>query len=104
MKISQLQENLNRLFYQDNNRLIFWYDPDQEFIESIPELELDGVTVLRMDQWGSLELKIKLEKEDPENKYLIYSPASESINRAHGGKNGFFIQNARMCILEIDQV
>lgn len=77
MKIPQLQENLERLFYQENNRLIFWYDPEQEFLESIPELEIDGVTILRMDNWGSLELKLKLEREDPENRYLLYSPNPE---------------------------
>jgi len=77
MNISQLQENLDRLFHQEGHRLVFWYDPEQEFSDSISELELNEVQLLQLDKWGSFELKIELEREDPETKYLLYAPFDE---------------------------
>ncbi len=56
MNRAQLQDNLHRLFNQEDHRLVFWFDSEQEFVETLPELELDGVHVLHMDQWGSLDL------------------------------------------------
>ena len=35
---------------------------------------LDGVTTLRLDQVGALEVKIRLERDDPTGKFLLYSP------------------------------
>ena len=77
MNISQIQNNLHRLFHQEGHRLVFWYDPEQEFLESISDLGLDDVTVLQLSEWGSLELKIKLEREDTESKFLLYAPFEE---------------------------
>ena len=77
MNISQLQENLDRLFHQEGHRLVFWYDPEQEFSDSISELEINEVQLLQLGKWGSFELKIKLEREDPEGKYLLYAPFDE---------------------------
>ncbi len=77
MNITQLQDNLHRLFHQEDHRLVFWLDSQQEFSVSVPELQLDGVQVLHLDQWGSLELKLKLEREDTQGKYLLYAPFAE---------------------------
>ncbi len=48
-----------------------------EFIDSISELELNEVQLLHLDKWKSFELKIKLEREDPDSKYLLYAPFDE---------------------------
>lgn len=77
MNISQIQDNLHRLFDQEGHRLVFWYDAEQEFQESIPELELNGVNVLHLNKWGSLELKLRLEREDTQGRYLLYAPFAE---------------------------
>lgn len=84
MNITQLQDNLQRLFHQEDHRLVFWFDSEQEFVESVPELELDGVHVLHLDQWGSLELKIRLEREDTHGKYLLYAPFVEPDSEQEG--------------------
>lgn len=72
MIASQIQENLERLFRE--NRIVFWHDGEGEFKDDLKSLELDNVTVLRLDELGSLEIKVKLELEDSTGKYLIYAP------------------------------
>jgi hypothetical protein len=59
------------------NTASIWYGGDREFEEGLTELNLDGVKVIRLDQIGALELKIMLELEDTESKYLIYAPYPE---------------------------
>lgn len=58
MNISKLQDNLKRLFDAQGHRLVFWYDPEQAFTESLPELELGSVQVLDLKDWPFLELKV----------------------------------------------
>ena len=77
MNIEKIEQNLQRIFHQEDHRLVFWFDSEQEFVESVPDLHLDGVHVLHLDQWGSLELKLKLEREDIQGKYLLYAPFAE---------------------------
>ena len=46
-------------------------------MNTLPFLLLDGVTVLRLGEIGSLEAKIRLERDEPRAKFLLYSPAEE---------------------------
>jgi hypothetical protein len=48
MNIEKLQDNLKRLFDDQGHRLVFWYDPEQAFTGSLPELELGSVQVLNL--------------------------------------------------------
>jgi uncharacterized protein (TIGR02687 family) len=73
----QLTDNLRRIFDEEKHRLVFWYDAKREFEDSIGSLDLNGVTVLRLDETGALELKIRLEIEDTEGAYLLYAPYAE---------------------------
>ena len=68
---------LARLFHEEGHRIVFWNDPDREFHNTLPFLMLDGVTTLRLDEVGALEVKMRLEREEPEGKFLLYSPAEE---------------------------
>lgn len=77
MEINQITAALTRLFSDEGQRLVFWNDPGQEFVETLPSLQLDNVHVLRLDQIGALEAKIRLERDDPTGRYLLYSPAEE---------------------------
>ena len=77
MDIKQISDTLNRIFTETNKRLIFWYDGEKEFDEFLPSLALDDAEVLRMDDFGALELKIKLEIDDPAGKYVLYAPRHE---------------------------
>ncbi len=77
MTTTQLAEVLRRFYTEDNCRIVFWYDADQEFEEGLSDLTLDGVNIVRLDELGSLEIKILLELQDTTGKYLIYAPYSE---------------------------
>ncbi len=48
--INQIHTALNRLFHEEGQRIVFWNDPDREFSTTVPFLELDGVTTLRLDE------------------------------------------------------
>jgi uncharacterized protein (TIGR02687 family) len=78
MDIKQIKDTLNRIFSEKNKRIIFWYDGEKEFEEILPSLQLDGVSILRLDEHGALELKIKLESEDTTGKYILYAPYHET--------------------------
>lgn len=73
----QIHAALTRLFQEENRRIVFWNDPEGEFDEMLPSIALEGVTVLRLDQIGSLAAKIRLEREEPEVKFLLYSQKEE---------------------------
>ena len=75
--LNQIHTALNRLFNEEGQRIVFWNDPDQEFFMTVPLLELDGVTTLRLDEVGALEAKIRLEREEPNGKFLLYAPTEE---------------------------
>jgi uncharacterized protein (TIGR02687 family) len=75
---TQIEKALSRLFDEENQRIVFWNDPDKEFFNSLPFIGLPaGVKCLRIDQVGALEVKIRLERIDPEGKYLLYDPSEE---------------------------
>jgi uncharacterized protein (TIGR02687 family) len=75
--LKQIQSALHRLFHDEANRIVFWNDPDQEFSMTAPLLKLDGVTTLRLDEVGALEAKIRIEREEPDSKFLLYAPTEE---------------------------
>lgn len=72
MNISQITETLEKFF--ETNRIVFWNDGEGEFTESLPEIVPADVEVLRVDLSGALAAKIRLELEQPEQKFLVYSP------------------------------
>src|SRR3954471_17484104 len=75
--LNQINDALDRIFHQEDARIVFWNDPEREFLNVLPFLLLDGVTTLRLDQEASLGVKIHLERDDPTGKYLLYSPTEE---------------------------
>jgi hypothetical protein len=75
--LQQVRTALNRLFQEEDQRIVSWNDPDQEFLTTLPLLDLDGVTTLRLDEVGALEAKIRLERDEPNNKFLLYAPTEE---------------------------
>ncbi len=75
MDIPQIKQTLSRLFFEEKHRLIFWHDPDAEFTDSIPEL--DDVILIRMDQEPALGIKIRIEREQADQRFLLYSPTRQ---------------------------
>ena len=77
MDVKQINGALNKVFHEENARIVFWNDPDHEFGTALPNLNLDDVNNLKLDEIGSLEAKIRLERNDPEGRYLLYAPWEE---------------------------
>jgi uncharacterized protein (TIGR02687 family) len=77
MNLSQLQQGLEQAFYTEQHRIVFWYDAEQSFTEEIKALELNDVHILNMAEESSLAIKLKLELQDQQGKYLLYFPSSE---------------------------
>ena len=41
--LNQINTALERLFNEEGHRIVFWNDPDREFQNTLPFLDLDGV-------------------------------------------------------------
>ncbi|MGD0042970.1 MAG: BREX-1 system phosphatase PglZ type A, partial [Isosphaeraceae bacterium] len=75
--LNQINTALERLFNEEGQRVVFWNDPEQEFQNTLPFVMLEGVTALRLDQVGALEAKIRIERDEPDAKFLLYAPTEE---------------------------
>ena len=77
MNITQITETLEKIYREDGGRrIVFWNDADGEFTENLGSLVPENVEVLRPDLVGSLAAKIRLEIEEPQRKFLVYSPTA----------------------------
>ena len=77
MDTQQLTQGLKQALFVENHRIVFWYDADQSFAEELPLLDLPNVHVLNMQDESTFGLKLKLELEDTQGKYLLYFPCAE---------------------------
>ena len=46
MNTIQITDSLSKIFHAEEQPIVFWHDPDQEFMELVPELDLDGVEII----------------------------------------------------------
>ena len=77
MDVAQITDALDQVFNDDHVRIVFWNDPNGEFVESLPDIALEGVEIINLDEVGALEAKVRIEQEDPAGRYLLYLPAEE---------------------------
>lgn len=78
MDTKQVNDALEKLFQEE--RIVFWNDPDREFVGYLTGSlfsPIEGVNVIRLDQTGALDAKLKIERGEPDSKFLIYAPAEE---------------------------
>ena len=75
--LNQINVALERLFNEEGQRIVFWHDPDREFQYTLPFILLEGVTTLRLDEMGALEVKLRLERDEAGGKFLLYAPTEE---------------------------
>ena len=75
--LQRIHDSLHKVFHVEDQRIVFWHDPEQEFLIAMESLTLNGVTTVRLDQESSLKVKILLEQKDTAGKYLLYSPSEE---------------------------
>lgn len=77
MDSKQLTQGLHQAFFAENHRIVFWYDPEQNFADALNELDLPDVQVLNMQGKSTFGTKLQLELEDTQGKYLLYFPCAE---------------------------
>ena len=84
MNTARIQNTLQALF-QDSarwshpgRRVVFWYDPDQQFATSFKELQLEDVEKLQLAD-NSFTVKYHLLVEQPTKAFLLYAPFPEPV-------------------------
>jgi len=77
MDTAKIETALGKIFHEEGHRIVFWNDPDREFYITLGALSLEGVNVLRLDETGAFQAKIRMERDDPDGKYLVYDPNEE---------------------------
>src|SRR5687768_15914463 len=77
MDTQKIEAALHRLFHEEDQRIVFWNDPDGEFFMVLPMVTVKGVNAIRLDDASALQVKLKIEREDPTAKYLLYSAKEE---------------------------
>ena len=76
MKAEQVDQALLQKFVTEGVRLVFWHDPNGEFVDYVEDGlsgDIADVQVLDVAEAGGLSAKLRLEREDPTGKYLVYS-------------------------------
>ncbi len=73
-----LKDTLNGAFSRDAERkrtrkIIFWYDPKQDYADFINELELDNTEIIKYDN-NSFWIRYHIEKEELNKNIIIYLP------------------------------
>lgn len=71
-----LQEIENKLKseFENGERIVFWYDSDASFEDSVDRLKLGDVKIMYLTEKNAFRTKIILEHDDPEGQYLVYAP------------------------------
>ena len=77
MNPDRLHEALTRIYQDEHARLVFWNDPQAEFSDVLDSLQLDDVQLIRLNQTGGLETKLRIERDEPQSRFLLYSPTEE---------------------------
>ena len=76
MKAEQVDQALHQKFVTEGARLVFWHDPNEEFAEYVREdlpVNFSDIKVLNVEEVGGLSARLRLEREDPTGKYLVYT-------------------------------
>lgn len=76
MSDTKITETLARIF-ADGAKAVFWNDAEGEFESVADSLSLPGVDVVRIDREPALKVKILVEHERPDGRWLFYSPTEE---------------------------
>ncbi len=81
MDSEKIIQDLNRRFAASlpefyKRRIIFWYDEDQEFIDKLDEIQINGAKVIALTGTNNFYVKKLLNKDDTTSNYLVYSPIS----------------------------
>lgn len=77
INVQQIEEKLNERFPEYGRRkIIFWFDPNQDFMAEIDSLTIQNAKVYQLENDAQFKAKRVLEFEDTESNYLVYAPFS----------------------------
>jgi hypothetical protein len=82
MALQTIETRLNQYFAEDKNRIVIWYDPEKQYESSIGQLLLVNATLIIVTDKNTLQTKYRLEKEEPESKFLLYTTFWYSSRRS----------------------
>ncbi len=72
--MNRIHESLQRVF--ERNRLVFWYDAEGEWAQTVEDFDDPSVTKLRVDR-NEFGTKVRIVRDsNPEAKFLLYIPSS----------------------------
>lgn len=75
INVQQIEEKLNQRFPDYGRRkIIFWFDPNQDFLEEIDSLVIRNAKIYHLENDAQFKAKRLLEFEDTESNYLVYAP------------------------------
>ena len=75
MDLSGVQEKLNEMLTGTGRKLVFWYDDDASYEDSIRDFVLaEGAKLWVVTDSNWFETKLQIEERDPSSNYLIYAP------------------------------
>lgn len=69
----QVKQSLEEHF--KTNRLVLWYDDNAQFCDCIPQI--DGVTILNLKDEPHLKVRVAIDIENKNDKFLLYAPYSK---------------------------
>lgn len=78
LNIEQIESALQDAFKEslktgEKRKIVFWVDKDQEFIDEIDQMTIDGVQIQKLTNHNQFFMKHLLEEEDTLSHYLIYT-------------------------------
>ena len=72
INVQQIEEKLNQRFPDYGRRkIIFWFDPNQDFLEEINSLVIQNAKIYHLENDAQFKAKRLLEFEDTESNYLV---------------------------------
>ena len=75
MDLSGIQDKLNEMLTGTGRKLVFWYDDDASYEDSICDFALaEGAKLWVVTDSNWFETKLQIEERDPSSNYLIYAP------------------------------
>ena len=76
-----MQERISKALAKrfERHRIVFWYDPEQEFSEAFEALEMEGIEKLTIAN-NEFALKYRVLREAPKQNFLLYKPGPRPAN------------------------
>ena len=73
----QIKKMLSKKF--ENNRIVFWYDKDGQFIEDFQKIDLEDVKKLVIGE-NEFVIKYQILRQEPKQKFLLYKSQEKPAN------------------------